>query len=334
MNNNARFTRTITTGVTLAAVLAVGILAWGNSPERAGGQQPIVVGFDMDIAGNECPADGTDCSVGPIDACVSLNPGDSLQFDNFMQGLPEGEALSAWDTKILWGPPDWLDITERTHSSASVNVLVQIPGSAPLDLSPQDLPVVSPPHITAVVDMALPIARYDEANPPYTQGVLGRYRGQVAADLEPGLYALTFDSTYLQLSNTTPENLCEAYGCEVLDGNHSPRYGLVAVGEDCPAGPTTPEPGAQTSPVATAAPTETAAAASTAGPAITPTPAQATTATPGPAGASTPAAAPTDDDDGTDWGSPVLIVAYVVAGTLAVLAVAGIAYLGTRGRRA
>jgi hypothetical protein len=274
MKNNPRFPRTIATGLALAAVLAVGILAWGNSPETARGQQSIVLGFDMNTAGNECPADGTDCSVGPIDVCIAVNPGDSLQFDNFMQGLPEGEALSAWDTKILWGPPDWLDITERTHFSTSVNVLVQIAGSEPLDLSPHDLPVVSSPHITAVVDMALPVARYDEANPPYTQGVLGRYRGQVAADVEPGLYALTFDSTYLSLSNTTPQNLCEVYGCELLDGNHSPRYGLVAVGEDCPAGPTTPEPGAQTSPTATAAPTETTAAASTPSPAVTSTAAQ------------------------------------------------------------
>jgi hypothetical protein len=293
----------------------------------------MVVGYDMDTAGNGCPADGTDCSVGPIDACVSLNPGDSLQFDVFMQGLPDGEALGGWDSKISWGPPDWLDIIERTHVSTSVNVLVQITGSAPLDLSPQELPVVSSPHITSVVDMALPIGRHDEANPPYTQGVLGRYRGQVAADIEPGLYALTFDPTYLSLLRPTPENLCEAYGCEVLDGNHAPRYGLVAVGEECPAGPTTPEPGAQTSPVATAAPTDTTAAAPTAGPAITLTPAQATTTTPGPAGASTPAAASSGDDDGTDWGSPILILAYVVAGTLAVLAVAGIAYLGMRGRR-
>ena len=332
MSNNARFTRTIATGLTLATVLAAAILAWGRSPETAGGQEPMIFGYDMDIAGNGCPNDGTDCSVGPIDVCATVNPGDSLQFDVFVQGLPEGEALGGWDAKIVWGPPDWLDIVERTHVSTSVNVLVQTPGSAPLDLSPQQLPVVSSPLITSVVDMALPIAQYDEANPPYTQGVLGRYRGQVAADIEPGLYTLTFDPTYLNILRPTPESLCDTYGCELLDGVHAPQYGLVAVGQDCPAGPTTPEPGAEGSPAATAAPMTTAAA--TVGPAITPAPAQGTTATPGPANASTPAAASSDGDDGTDWGSPILIVAYVAAAFVGGLAVAGIAYLARRGRRA
>jgi hypothetical protein len=333
MKNNTRFLRTIATGLTLAAVLAVGTLAWGNGPETAGGQEPMVIGYDMDTAGNECPADGTDCSVGPIDACVSLNPGDSLQFDVFLQGMPEGENFSAFDLKIVWGPPDWLDITERIHNSASVNLLVQILGSALIDMSPQELPVVSSPLIISAVDFALPVGRYDEANPPYTQGVLGRYSGQVAADTAPGLYALTLDSEFASVYKSSPEDLCELYGCDILDGNHSPQYGLVAVGEDCPAGPTTPEPGAQTSPVATAAPTETTAASPTGSPAVTPTPLPATTP-PSPAGATTPAAASPDDDDGTDWGSPVVIAILVVAGFVGGLAVAGIAYLGTRGRRA
>jgi hypothetical protein len=334
MKNNARFPRAIATGLTLAAVLAVGILIWGNGAETAGGQEPMVVGFDMNTAGNECPADGTDCSVGPIDNCVSLNPGDSLQFDVFLQGLPEGEDFAGSDFSIQWGPPDWLDVTERIHTSASVNLLVQISGSAPVDLSPQELPVTSSPHTASIIDFALPVGRNDETNPPYTQGVLGRYTGQVAADTTLGLYALTFDLNFLSIYNSTPQNLCDIYDCDVWDGNHAPQYGLVAVGQECPAGPTTPEPGAEASPAATAAPTETTAAASTASPAITSTPARATTATPGPAGASTPAAASSDDDDGTDWGSPVLIVVYVVAGFVGGLAVAGIAYLGTRGRRA
>lgn len=332
MMNKMGLLRMMVMGLGLASALAAAGHVWPSGQEAARAQQPFTVGYDMNTAGNECPADGTDCSVGPIDACVSVDPGNSFQFDVFMQGLPESEAIAGWDAKILWGPPDWLDITERTHVSTSVNVVVQIPGSQTLDLSPQDLPAVSSPYITAVVDMAMPIGRYDEANPPYTQGVLGRYRGQVAADIEPGLYALTFDPTYLSLTNTTPQNLCEAYVCEVLDGNHAPRYGLVAVGEECPAGPTTPEPGAQTSPAATAAPTETTAAVPTGSPAVTPTPAPATTP-PGPAGATTPGAV-SSDSDGTDWGSPALIVVYVAVGLVAALAVAGITYLGTRGRRA
>jgi hypothetical protein len=334
MKNKLTPLRTIAVGLGLATALMVTGHIWPVGHEAARAQTPIVVGYDMNTAGNECPNNGTDCSVGPIDACVSVNPGDSFQFDVFMQGLPKGEAIAGWDSKMLWGPPDWLDITERTHVSTSVNVLVQVPGSQVLDLSPQELPVVSSPLIIAVVDMALPIARYDEANPPYTQGVLGRYTGQVSADTEPGLYALTFDAAWLSLTNTTPQNLCEIYGCEPLDGNHAPQYGLVAVGQDCPAGPTTPEPGAEGSPAATAAPTETAVAAATTGPAITPTPAHGATATPGPAGTSTftTAATSSHDNDGTDWGSPVLIVLYVVAALVGGLAVAGIAYLGRRRR--
>ena len=334
MKNNARFPRTMATGLTLVAVLALGILAWGNGAETAAGQEPMVVGFDMNTTGNECPANGTDCAVGPIDACVSLGPGDSLQFDVFLQGLPVAEDFAGSDFSIQWGPPDWLDITEKIHTSASVNLLVQISGSAPVDLSPQELPVASSPYTASIVDFALPVGRNDERNPPYTQGVLGRYTGQVAADTTPGLYALTFDLNFLSIYNSTPQNLCEIYDCVVWDGNHAPQYGLVAVGQDCPAGPTTPEPGAQGSPAATQAPTETTTAAATASPAVTPTPAQVKTATPGPAGADTPPAASSDGDDGTDWSSPVLIVVFVVAGFVGGLAVAGIAYLGTRRRRA
>jgi hypothetical protein len=195
--------------------------------------------------------------------------------------------------------------------------------------------VLSSPHITSAVDFALPVGRYDEANPPFTQGILGRYGGQVAPDTAPDLYALTFDPTFLFMNSSVPEDLCVKYGCDTLDGNHAPQYGLVAVGQECPPAPTTPEPSAQGSPAATAAPAETTAAAPTASPAATPRPPQASPAATaaGPAGATTPGAV-SSDSDGTDWGSPVLIVVYVAVGLVAALAVAGITYLGTRGRRA
>lgn len=324
--------RAMAIGLALVSTLAVGVHVWPGGQEAARAQQPLIVGFDMNTAGNECPADGTDCSIGPVDACVAVNPGDNLQFDVFLQGLPEGENFSGADFKIMWGPPDWLDITERTHTLASVNLLVQMQGSAPVDLSPQELPVVSSPYITSIIDFALPVGRYDEANPPYTQGVLGRYSGQVASDAEPGIYTLTFDPTFLAVYRATPDNLCEAYGCEMLDGNHAPQYGLVAVGQDCPAGPTTPEPSAQGTAAATAVATATPAAP-TASPPATRTPVRAVTATPGPASASTPGAVPSDND-GTDWGSAPIIAVYLAAGFVAGLAVAGITYLGTRGRRA
>src|SRR3972149_10893802 len=76
---------------------------------------------------------------------------------------PVGENLAAADFLFNWGPPDWLDITGRIHTSPSINLIAQAPGSSAEDFSPQQLPVLSPPHASSAVDLGA-----EEFNPPFT----------------------------------------------------------------------------------------------------------------------------------------------------------------------
>src|SRR3989304_6110075 len=58
-----------------------------------------------------------------------------------------------------------------------------------------------------------------------------------AADAVPGLSPLPFNPapTLTTVYSSTPQNLCEVYGCDLWDANHSPQFGLVAVGQACPS---------------------------------------------------------------------------------------------------
>lgn len=146
---------------------------------------------------------------------------------------PMGENLASADFQFSWGPPDWLDITGRASIDPLIHLLQQAPGSEAVLADPHEtLPRLQPPYVGSYFDLGT-----EESNPPFTHGVLGRYTGQVAAGTPAGLYALTFDPdpTKTSVGSSTPQNLCEVYGCELWDGNHSPQFGLVAVGQACPS---------------------------------------------------------------------------------------------------
>jgi hypothetical protein len=255
-------------GAAFAAAAVVSGL-WRDDPATA--QPTIVVGYDMDTAGNSCLGTGAaDCTLGTIDSCVSVSPGGTFDFDVFLQGLPAGKVISGFDYFITWGPPDFLDVTAQSHATVAVNLLADAPGSAPIDLS-QAVPHAESPHHAIVGDLGTA-----EANPPYTRGVLGRYSASVSADAPPGTYGLTFAGgpvfiTGIVASGVT-EDLCDEFGCELWDAAHTPFYGAVAVGVACGSPPVTvtptPPPSATASPTATPTPSTS----------VTPTP----TSTPSP----------------------------------------------------
>jgi hypothetical protein len=146
---------------------------------------------------------------------------------------PVGEHIGSADFEFSWSP-DWLDIVGRADIDPSIHLLQQATGSQAALFDPEEtLPDVQSPYVGSVVDMG-PLSS-EETNPPFTHGVLERYTGQVAADAS-GVYALMFTPPdYTTVNSGTPENLCAKYGCELWDGNHSPEYGLVAVGVACPS---------------------------------------------------------------------------------------------------
>ena len=84
----------------LVAIGAIAAIAWQGPIAGLGGsaraQAPVVVSIDMDPTGNSCPFNGTDCTLGTVEACIStLDVGDVFQFDVFMDDLPSGESYLA-----------------------------------------------------------------------------------------------------------------------------------------------------------------------------------------------------------------------------------------------
>jgi len=219
----------------------------------------------MDPTGNSCPADGSDCALGPIDNCIAVESVDSgpevagpvFEVDTFIEALTYGESLLGYGYDIAFPMP----IVDQIHTNAYINLTVQ-PGSQPVDIS-EVVPDYIPPHTVAISDMA-----YAEYNPPFTHGTLGRYTFDasgteagihyltfppgmgttplVARDLPPG--GSVFDPGGLHANGTDEDGDGAIDEDEVWDSNFSPQYGLIAVDVPCPAGPTVPTPVASATP--------------------------------------------------------------------------------------
>ena len=188
----------------------------------------ITVGFDMYPTGNGCPGDGvTDCTLGPVDKCVAVPPGGGLvDFDIYLDDLPSGEKIRGWDAKIdektgqTVGP-----ITAYAHANTHVNLVAQVPGSAIMDLSDPTGTVV-PVFEASVLDFQVLAS---EANPPFSQGGLGRYTIDTTG-LSDGVYRLTLDN--VSVFNHLSQDLCVTHTCDIKDAYDD--YGLIAVGVPCP----------------------------------------------------------------------------------------------------
>lgn len=258
----------------LAAALAVVLGLWVSSPKPSRADALLVVGFDMNPAGNSCPgtgnAGGADCVLGSVEACVEVTSGGSFDFDVFMDGLPAGETLAGLDFYVGsgWWPPGSLTVTGRTLQTVGIDLLVDDPGSSDLFDGSDPLPnAVSPDH-TTIVDLGIA-----EANPPFGRGVLARYTATVAPGTPAGTYGLLFDLAAgpVIIGNKPGVNLCDTYGCELWDANRTPQYGLVAVNTSC-GGAATPVPSPTSTPMASPTPSPTSSPAPTATPTATATP--------------------------------------------------------------
>ncbi len=248
---------------TLAAVLAAIANIWDEEGKPVQGATFTVVGLDMDTTGNGCPnecrvtggapvrcVDSDDCSLGAIDYCVEVHAAseDEFNVDIFLEGLPSGESILGAGYDINF-PDTAVKVIARKHTDPLVNLPAQ-PGSTMTDLS-DDLPDTVSPHEVNVADLTTA-----EYNPPFSHGVLGRYTFKVLPGATSGLYSLTLDPATLVLGRDVPPggDVCYTYGCDIWDGNWTPQYGLIAIDDSCPAGPTlTPTP----TPTATVTPSPT-----------------------------------------------------------------------------
>ena len=263
----------IMVALAVCLVLLAVWLAGGTDEGAEAHPAPVIVGFDMDTAGNSCPYNCTDggsptrcttcptypncdCSLGSIESCVEASAGATITFDVYLEGLPSGASILGMGYEIDTWPGT---ITSRTHGDLTVNLIAQ-PGSSTHDYS--DLPAdASPPYVVNVTDSG-----YAEYSPLFTHGVLGRY-GLTLTGVAPGLYGLTLTSvTLVEGLATRPADLCVDFGCTILDANYTPQYGLIAVDTTCPDGGTpapTPHPPSPTPPPATPTPTPTPTATPT-----------------------------------------------------------------------
>jgi hypothetical protein len=182
-----------------------------------------VVGFDMDASGNSATA------LGSPDRCVSVSAENEEEFevDVFLDGLSKDSVLGfGYDINF---PDGVVRLVDHDHS-----MLVEAePGSASTDLS-DDPPSTASPHFVTVADFGPA-----EYNPPYTQGVLGRYTFKVLPTAEPGTYSLTL--TRMDIARDTladPDYPGYPLGgaipiVAIWDGTFEPSYGMIAVDVSC-----------------------------------------------------------------------------------------------------
>lgn len=185
----------------------------------------------MDPAGNSCPNDGTDCTLGTMEECVQVpSGGGPVEFDVFLDNLPSGDSILGFRYHIgekhdnVLGP-----ITAITEQNPDVNLTEQ-PGSSTLGFS-DPVGTLVPSFYASVAELGAP-----EYNPPYTQGTLGRYTLDTTG-LADGIYGLTLDTVIL--GSEVSSDLCVLYSCDIWDANATPEpYGLIAIGQSCPPAPT------------------------------------------------------------------------------------------------
>jgi hypothetical protein len=212
-----------------ALVASVFLVARPGAPGETGqAQGPVIVGFDMDPAGNSCPYDGTNCTLGVIDQCVEVPSGGGVvEFDVFLENLPYGEDILGWSASI----DGWPGLFTGQDCVSGTIILTHQPGSQspfgcycgePLYLGPDD----TPPHAVNSCDYVAA-----EPNPPYTHGTLGRYTLDTTG-VPDGFYGMTLDEVLV--GNDSGYDLCLMWGCQIWDVDFVPTHGVLAVGLPCP----------------------------------------------------------------------------------------------------
>jgi hypothetical protein len=301
--------------------MMVALAAWAGGELARGedtAQDTVSIGVDADPTGN------TATSLGPIDSCVSLSTGDTIQVDLFVTNVTD---LLAWDTYFVYDTSIINIVSRDVMMFQAAN-----PDSNVFDVS-ENLPDIDGRYEVAAVDIAEPPA------PDSGSGVLARLtlkavgRGISPASLSP--IDVNDDGTidlgpWLKDIEGKPISDLDEDG--FFDGAISNAQ--IAVDTACPdSGPAaTPSiPGGSPSPVASVSPVvET--------PRISPTPETPVVATSTPT-STPPPGSPTATGTGSTkgeesaWTSGPAIIGYVVGG-LAVLLLAGIGLFGIRRGRA
>lgn len=200
----------VTTAGAVGVLFALGVYALlvsGRTAHAAG----TTLGYDMDPTGN------TATSLGTVDRCRSVNPGEQFTVDAFINEVPAGTDLGGFNFTIGFD-----DTRVRLVSQDHQQLLASQPGSSLIDLS-DAVPDTTSPHTAIVGD-------FGTGEPGPVRGVLGRYVFEALPSAATGTFALTM--ALPALSDPLGNDLTVD---SVQDGNFVPQYGMVAVGQACPA---------------------------------------------------------------------------------------------------
>lgn len=220
----------------LAAVTAVLGAVHDDGSRTAQAEPSVMVGIDADPRAS--PANSA-TSLGSIEECRQVDPGDSFDIDVFLDGIPSGRGLAGFNYIINFDNTR-LEVTAYDHAM----LIASEPTYTPIHLS-EGVPCTDGELGVAVGDWGTA-----ETNPPYTQGVLGRYTVHALAGAPSGQASLTLTTVEVtdDLGEYTVDVVTEAW---------------IGVGEPCspvppPPTPTplvTPTPAGTLTPIPTPVPT-------------------------------------------------------------------------------
>ncbi len=257
------------------------LLLGGGQPAVEASHDPDIatlgedVGFDMviDDDGDTTPDNGS-AVLGSIDHCVSVTAGAPVTFDVVLDGIPPDQNLAGFNFMALPAPGEGLaglTVTALDNATAGINILTNEGTGFVFDFSTA-LPAPLEAFFVAAVDLLGPGPPTEEAPPTTVRGVMSRFTVDTSA-ATPGLYKMIFDppsgrSTGLGVFNGAGGEILDfddqqADGLDrdgdtqtdedsIIDGYDG--YGVIAVGQACPAAPLPipPTPTPPPTPTATA----------------------------------------------------------------------------------
>jgi hypothetical protein len=226
------------------------------SPELA---TITTLALDMDPYSDTANDDRT---VGPIESCISVAPGDTFDIDVVLDTIPStvaGGNLAGFQY-FLGFDAAALTFTGQSHTLAGTNLIVRAPNSCGgalgcLDRAesvPEPPDSGSPPsptvHDVIVADPSSPEGPEPADPVPYAGGVLGRYTVQANPGATPGVYGMGLNSstTYIvKLLDSAAGLIWDVPGNTIDDDQDGAidedilldatvGYGQVAIGVPCP----------------------------------------------------------------------------------------------------
>jgi hypothetical protein len=176
--------RVLLLAVLTLVTIMVGSTAGFKPTSDAGATGTTVVGIDVAIAGN------TATTLGSLDTCVSVLPGQQVIIDVFVDEIPAGVRFDGYNFRLLYDSLR-VGVTGATHTNPLVNLLASAPGS-----NVQDASEVTPDNDGT---FQVGVLNWPGGAPKLgpAEGVLGRYTLTIPQITVPGVVTLALADVVL-----------------------------------------------------------------------------------------------------------------------------------------